>query len=205
MCKVKYAPTPVDAIAKLVRTYAKKVRSAARWSRATLPVFSSVSVGFIFSAHADTSRFHRFFLSVLLRWCSSSASEDSSGVISPLPHRNPDCMPGPEPLRAREREWLLRGTRSDTGEGKALRGVETSVAGDGSGGRGCGKRSSGVAGGGWSIPFAGRLMLRLSLREMDAAAAAGDHGAGRRMKDGRRVVGGASFGPVGVSLVLAFA
>lgn len=35
----------MDAIARLVRTYARKVRSDARWSRATLPAFSSVSAG----------------------------------------------------------------------------------------------------------------------------------------------------------------
>jgi hypothetical protein len=32
-------PTPADAKARLVRTYAKKVRSDARWSRATDPLF----------------------------------------------------------------------------------------------------------------------------------------------------------------------
>jgi hypothetical protein len=32
-------PTPADAKARLVRTYAKKVRSDARWSRATDPWF----------------------------------------------------------------------------------------------------------------------------------------------------------------------
>jgi len=36
-------PTPADANARLVRTYAKKVRSDARWSRATEPVFCRVS------------------------------------------------------------------------------------------------------------------------------------------------------------------
>jgi hypothetical protein len=35
------SPTPEDAIARLVLTYAKNVRSDARWSRATLPEFSS--------------------------------------------------------------------------------------------------------------------------------------------------------------------
>jgi len=35
--------TPADANARLVRTYAKKVRSDARWSRATEPVFCRVS------------------------------------------------------------------------------------------------------------------------------------------------------------------
>lgn len=33
-------PTPVDAIVRLVRAYARNVRSDARWSRATLPEFS---------------------------------------------------------------------------------------------------------------------------------------------------------------------
>ena len=46
-------PTPVDAIVRLVRTYARKVRSDARWSRATLPAFSRVSAGF----HAAQSTF----------------------------------------------------------------------------------------------------------------------------------------------------
>jgi hypothetical protein len=36
------APTPADAKARLVRTYARKVRSDARWSRATEPVFCRV-------------------------------------------------------------------------------------------------------------------------------------------------------------------
>jgi hypothetical protein len=36
-------PTPADANERLVRTYAKKVRSDARWSRATEPVFCRVS------------------------------------------------------------------------------------------------------------------------------------------------------------------
>ena len=36
-------PTPADANERLVRTYAKKVRSDARWSRATEPVFRRVS------------------------------------------------------------------------------------------------------------------------------------------------------------------
>jgi len=35
--------TPADAKERLVRTYARKVRSEARWSRATEPVFCSVS------------------------------------------------------------------------------------------------------------------------------------------------------------------
>jgi hypothetical protein len=34
-------PTPAEAMARLVRMYARKVRSEARWSRATLPEFSS--------------------------------------------------------------------------------------------------------------------------------------------------------------------
>lgn len=34
--------TPEEAMAILVRTYARKVRSEARWSLATLPEFSSV-------------------------------------------------------------------------------------------------------------------------------------------------------------------
>lgn len=38
-----YSPTPDEAIAKLVRMYARKVRSDARWSRATLPEFSKRS------------------------------------------------------------------------------------------------------------------------------------------------------------------
>lgn len=50
------SPTPEEAIARLVRTYARKVRSEARWSRATLPEFSSTTVGFkhsrSFAAHA---------------------------------------------------------------------------------------------------------------------------------------------------------
>jgi hypothetical protein len=37
------APTPADAKERLVRTYARKVRSDARWSRATEPVFRRVS------------------------------------------------------------------------------------------------------------------------------------------------------------------
>ena len=36
-------PTPADAKERLVRTYARKVRSDARWSRATEPVFRKVS------------------------------------------------------------------------------------------------------------------------------------------------------------------
>ena len=36
-------PTPADAKERLVRTYARKVRSDARWSRATEPVFRRVS------------------------------------------------------------------------------------------------------------------------------------------------------------------
>jgi len=36
--------TPADDMARLVRTYARNVRSEARWSRATLPEFSSVRV-----------------------------------------------------------------------------------------------------------------------------------------------------------------
>jgi hypothetical protein len=36
-------PTPADAKARQVRTYARKVRSDARWSRATEPVFRRVS------------------------------------------------------------------------------------------------------------------------------------------------------------------
>lgn len=36
-------PTPDEAMAKLVRMYARKVRSEARWSRATLPEFTNVS------------------------------------------------------------------------------------------------------------------------------------------------------------------
>jgi hypothetical protein len=36
-------PTPADAKERLVRTYARKVRSDARWSRATEPVFRNVS------------------------------------------------------------------------------------------------------------------------------------------------------------------
>lgn len=39
------APTPALANARLVRTYARKVRSEARWSRATLPEFSRTSAG----------------------------------------------------------------------------------------------------------------------------------------------------------------
>lgn len=35
---------------RLVRTYARNVRSEARWSRATLPEFSNVSAGFSFLA-----------------------------------------------------------------------------------------------------------------------------------------------------------
>ena len=41
--KIKHAPTPVDDIVRLVLAYARNVRSDARWSRATLPAFSSVS------------------------------------------------------------------------------------------------------------------------------------------------------------------
>jgi len=37
--------TPVDAMARLVRTYAKNVRSEARWSLATLPWFCSLKAG----------------------------------------------------------------------------------------------------------------------------------------------------------------
>lgn len=40
---VEDAPTPADANERLVRTYARKVRSEARWSRATEPVFCRVS------------------------------------------------------------------------------------------------------------------------------------------------------------------
>ena len=40
-----HSPTPVDAIAKLVLTYARKVLSDARWSLATLPAFSSIRLG----------------------------------------------------------------------------------------------------------------------------------------------------------------
>ena len=40
---IKNSPTPEDAIARLVLMYAKNVRSDARWSRATLPEFSSRS------------------------------------------------------------------------------------------------------------------------------------------------------------------
>lgn len=40
---VRNAPTPADANERLVRTYARKVRSEARWSRATEPVFCRVS------------------------------------------------------------------------------------------------------------------------------------------------------------------
>jgi hypothetical protein len=36
-------PTPADAKERLVRTYARNVRSDARWSRATEPVFRKVS------------------------------------------------------------------------------------------------------------------------------------------------------------------
>lgn len=38
-------PTPAVASAKLVRRYERKVRSEARWSRATLPEFLSMIVG----------------------------------------------------------------------------------------------------------------------------------------------------------------
>lgn len=41
-----YIPTPVDAMVKLVRTYAKNVLSDAKWSLATLPEFSRVKAGF---------------------------------------------------------------------------------------------------------------------------------------------------------------
>ena len=41
--KVEDVPTPADAKERLVRTYARNVRSDARWSRATEPVFCSVS------------------------------------------------------------------------------------------------------------------------------------------------------------------
>ena len=37
--------TPADVIAKLVRTYAKNVRSDTRWSRAVLPEFLRVQEG----------------------------------------------------------------------------------------------------------------------------------------------------------------
>lgn len=37
--------TPVETIARLVLTYARKVRSEARWSLATLPEFSRVRLG----------------------------------------------------------------------------------------------------------------------------------------------------------------
>ena len=40
-----YLPTPIDEIARLVRRYAKKVLSDAKWSLATLPEFSSTNEG----------------------------------------------------------------------------------------------------------------------------------------------------------------
>ena len=51
-------PTPVDAMVRLVRAYARKVRSDARWSRATLPEFSSVRQSFhsLSSARQRASR-----------------------------------------------------------------------------------------------------------------------------------------------------
>jgi hypothetical protein len=62
---IRSSPTPVDAIAKLVLTYARNVlvsvrrdiglenlvssayRSEARWSLATLPEFSKIRLGFM--------------------------------------------------------------------------------------------------------------------------------------------------------------
>ena len=65
------SPTPALANAKLVRTYARKVRSAARWSRATEPVFSSISDG--------STRRHTFFADLAtLPVRLESVSEDES-------------------------------------------------------------------------------------------------------------------------------
>ena len=46
--------TPIVAHTNDVRTYARKVRSAAKWSRATLPLFSSTRLGF-----KDSNRFRQ--------------------------------------------------------------------------------------------------------------------------------------------------
>ena len=56
----KDVPTPADANERLVRTYAKKVRSDARWSRATEPVFFRVSERLNGSATAATSSLSAF-------------------------------------------------------------------------------------------------------------------------------------------------
>lgn len=66
-------PTPMEAIVRLVRTYARKVRSEARWSRATLPEFSSVSAGLSLFA---TSRIH--FRGLLCALLSAVGSNDSA-------------------------------------------------------------------------------------------------------------------------------
>ena len=77
------APTPVDAMVRLVRAYARKVRSEARWSRATLPEFSSVSSSpdsFMSSRHRG-SRLRGF--RVVFEFGPDSESAPSPSLLSP--------------------------------------------------------------------------------------------------------------------------
>ena len=99
------APTPVEAIVRLVRVYARKVRSDARWSRATLPEFSRVSM----SRHCFASSRHHGSLVSSFRSRGSgpftsravaasslsccSCSSDQSGVEVPLPLLSKRCRP----------------------------------------------------------------------------------------------------------------
>ncbi|PIL35190.1 hypothetical protein GSI_02980 [Ganoderma sinense ZZ0214-1] len=129
------APTPVEAMVRLVRVYARKVRSDARWSRATLPEFSRVSM----SRHRfDSSRHHdslasSFFITgpptsrAVAASSMSCCSSDQSGVELPLPLRDRRFRPRRDISSAAFSWWCRSLGWAREGAGEGGRGGEAEV------------------------------------------------------------------------------
>lgn len=131
-------PTPAEAMAKLVLTYARKVRSDARWSLATLPTFSSLSENPFFPAPGSTLRRWDELIETLLGLLTNSVASSSAGGLRlregrvKLVRETGMLNPGPLrelcPLYDALRAGSLRLTRgvvsSDEGVGEMVEGLE---------------------------------------------------------------------------------